>query len=99
MAVRLFYTNSDFARVAEVRVSGGDLCIRKYAEAPTEPAGENVDPYGFVRCRLHCVKSTLRVGGTPRLFDNIFPCPTETDGKLAFYLQKVKIHHSHLILI
>ncbi len=33
MAVRLFYTNSDFARVAEVRVSGGDLCIRKYAEA------------------------------------------------------------------
>ncbi len=33
VAVRLFYTNSDFARVAEVRVSGGDLCIRKYAEA------------------------------------------------------------------
>ncbi len=25
VAVRLFYTNSDFARVAEVRVSGGDL--------------------------------------------------------------------------
>ena len=23
-----------------MRVSGGDLCIRKYAEAPTEPAGE-----------------------------------------------------------
>ena len=72
---------------------------KRSLEAPTEPAGENVDPYELVRCRLHCVKSTLRVGGTPRLFDNIFPCPTETDGKLAFYLQKVKIHHSHLILI
>ena len=30
-----------------VRVSGGDLCIRKYAEAPNEPAGENVRPLQF----------------------------------------------------
>ena len=29
-----------YPRRGGVRVSGGDLCIRKYAEAPTEPAGE-----------------------------------------------------------
>ena len=27
-----------------MRVSGGDLCIRKYAEAPTEPVGETLPP-------------------------------------------------------
>ena len=29
-----------YTRRGGVRVSGGDLCIRKYAEAPTEPVGE-----------------------------------------------------------
>ena len=39
-----------------MRVSGGDLCIREYAEAPTEPAGETLlgcfvnRPYKSVRC-------------------------------------------------
>ncbi len=35
---------------AGVRVSSGDLCIRKYAEAPTEPAGETLPPpQSFIR--------------------------------------------------
>ncbi len=33
-----------------MRVSGGDLCIRKYAEAPTEPAGETLPaPQNFIK--------------------------------------------------
>ena len=35
-----FAQNDKADRRCGVRVSGGDLCIRKYAEAPTEPAGE-----------------------------------------------------------